>query len=127
MKKISIYLGLAVMFSFVRQYFMPNPFDVLGEGVILSIFGPSRLFTPTELNFYAEPITHGFTLWLVSLYYERKSNPTLGCVLYMIFYCVHAFLLHCMAAAYPTVWLIVLIVGAYAAFHIAAITRMNNI
>lgn len=100
---------------------MPNPFDTLGEGLVITIESTPIVLSPELLNWLADPIIAGFTFAIVGLYYIRSSNPSLGSILYMVFYAIHLGLLYLISSAYPTMWLMVLIGIAYIGLHVIAI------
>ena len=121
------YISLSALFWFIRQFFIPNPFEVLGEGITVMIRGAPVLLTPDVLNWIAGGVIPAFTFFIVGLYYIKNSDPVAGSCMYMIFFCVHTGLLHLMALAYPAIWLIVLIFVVYIALHVAVLIRMNEI
>ena len=125
--KINIYFVLAALFWFIRQVAIPNPFEVLGEGIPIIIGEVSFLLTPDILNWIADPVIGAITFIVVGLYYIKRSDPALGSILYMIFYAVHIGLLYLLLWVYPIVWLMVLIVGIYIGLHIVAVILNNNL
>lgn len=70
------------------------------------------------LNWVAEPVMHGITFTIVGVYYYRGSAPALGSFLYLLFYCVHTFLLWLMSLAGFATWAVVLTVVLYILCHI---------
>ena len=116
MKKL--YLTLAGIFWFIRQFLMPNPFDVLGEGITVTIGEAHVLLSPDILNWIAGFFLPAITFAIVGWYYARGAFPVLGSILYMIFFCLHTFILYLMSWAYPSVFLIVLIGIAYIGLHV---------
>ncbi len=86
------------------------------------MIGESPLvLSPEILNWIADPIIFAITFGVVGLYYISGSAPALGSFLYMFFYCVHIAGLYLLLSIYPTVWLMILIVGVYIALHITAL------
>lgn len=65
------------------------------------------------------------TYGIVGFYYERGEEPVIGSLLYLIFYCVHIFLLWLMSLAGFAMWAIALIVIIYVGLHIA-LFRLKN-
>ena len=66
----------------VRNFALPNPFEVLGDGTkVYGIF-----LTPAVLNLVAEPILHLVTFTEVGLFYHSGEMPGLGSLLYLVFY-----------------------------------------
>lgn len=115
--KIKLYRMLSVLFWFIRQFFMPNPFEVLGDGITVIIDEVPILLTPDVLNWIAGLGLPAFTFLVVGLYYESRSAPAAGSLLYMIFFCVHTGILYLMSLAYPAIWLIVVIAVVYIGIH----------
>ena len=48
-----LYKIMAVISVFIRQFCLPNPFEVLGEGLAISIDGSVLLLHPEILNWIA--------------------------------------------------------------------------
>jgi hypothetical protein len=109
----------------VRQFAIPNPFDVLGEGLTVTIGGAPILLSPELLNWIADPITAAFTFGLVGLHYISRSDPALGSILYMFFYALHIGFLYLILSIYPTIWLMILIGVVYIGLHITIIVLKN--
>ena len=126
-KKPSFYAVVAAVFSFVRQFLIPNPFDALGEGLTITVSGLPVLLTPVILNLAAEPMIYAVTFGVVKLYYRGGSAPALGSALYMLFYWIHTGLLRYILAAYPSIWLIMLMVAVYVGIHGIAVTVKNKL
>ena len=84
------------------------------------------LLTPEILNWIADPIIAAITFGVVGLYYIKESEPTLGSILYMVFYAVHIGLLYLMLSVYPIVWLMVLIGVIYILVHIGMLILGNK-
>ena len=64
---------------FIRNFYLPNPFEKLQYGLII--------------NMAIEPLLHLVTFTIVGIFYERGSAPTLGSFLYLFFYIVHVSIL----------------------------------
>lgn len=109
----------------IRQFCIPNPFDALGEGLVVNIRETSLLLPPEVLNWVAEPFMHMVTFVIVGLYYDRGSAPALGSFLYLLFYCVHTFLLWLMSLAGFSTWAVVVIVALYIACHVG-LTKLRS-
>ena len=113
-----LYKFISISLWFVRQFVLPNPFDVLGEGLTVTINGASLLLSPAVLNGAMGWIIPAVTGLVVGIYYSKGSCPVAGSCLFMIFYMVHSGLVKLMCLAYPHYWLISLILIAYIAGHI---------
>lgn len=79
----NLYNIIAVLSVLIRQFLIPNPFDMMENGLII--------------NWIMEPIMYVFTFAIVGLFYERGSEPTVGSFLYLFFYCIHTGLLFIMS------------------------------
>lgn len=64
---------------FVRQIYIPNPFESESTGYIYA----------TILNILIEPFVQAITYAVVGIFYEKRSNPALGSFLYLLFYSLH--------------------------------------
>lgn len=115
---MKMYTSLATIFWFVRQFAIPNPFEVLGEGLIITISEVPIILSPELLNWLADPIIYIVTFGVVGLYYIKGSAPAWGSVLYMLFYVIHIGLVYWVMSLYPIVWLMILIACGYVVFHI---------
>lgn len=120
-----MYKLIAAISILIRQFCIPNPFDALGDGLIVNIEETSILLPPGVLNWVAEPIMHMVTFAIVGLYYDRGSAPALGSFLYLLFYCVHTFLLWLMSLAGFSTWAVVVIVVLYIACHMG-LTKLRS-
>ena len=118
---------LSTIFALVRQFAIPNPFETLGEGLIIKLGELSLLLPPELLNILAEPIVYIITFSVVGLYYRSGSEPALGCFLYMLFYVIHIGVLYLLLIIYPIVWLIILICVGYIVFHILIVILKNDV
>ena len=105
---------------------MPNPFEVLGDGITIVISGSEILLTPDILNWVAGGVLPTITFIVVGIYYARRSCPAWGSILYMVFFCIHTGLLYLMCMAYPFIFLMVLIVFGYIALHIVGVTAKET-
>ena len=103
------YIILSTLFWFIRQFFIPNPFEVLDDGIPVMINDVPLLLTPDVLNSIAGLVLPAFTYIVVRLFYQRGSAPAVGSILYMILFCVNTGILYLMSFAYPSIWLIMLI------------------
>lgn len=114
-----MYLTVATIFWVIRQFFMPNPFEVLGSGIAITILGSPILLTPEILNWIAGLFLPALTFAIVGLYYSRGSCPAWGSFLYMFFFCLHTFILYLMSWGYPSILFIVFIAVVYIGLHVA--------
>ena len=101
----------------IRQFFVSNPFDALRKDVRLKIGTTYTSISPEVLNWVAEPIVHVVTFAIVGLYYERGSVPALGSFLYLLFYCLHTFLLWLMSVAEFSIWAVAFLITLYVGMH----------
>lgn len=124
---MKLYKKLAVLFWFYRQYVISNPFEVLGEGITITVGESPILLSPDVLNYLADPIIFTITYGIVGLYYKSGSAPVLGSVMYMLFYCIHIGGIYFLMSLYPTIWLINIILIGYLGFHILAVILKNSL
>lgn len=113
-----MYRLMTAISTLIRQFCIPNPFDALGNGLVINIGDTSILFTPVVLNWVAEPFLHVVTFVVVGLYYDQGSAPTFGSFLYLLVYCVHTFLLCLMSLAGFSTLAVLLIVALYVGCHV---------
>ena len=73
MKKISLYSFITIASTIIRQFYLPNPFEYLGEkGYVI--------------NLIAEPIIYVLAYSIVGSFYVKGSAPALGSLLYLFTY-----------------------------------------
>ncbi len=113
-----LYKVLAFIFWIYRQYYIPNPFDVLGEKVEFAFGSVSLLVTPEIINWIVDPIIFWITYGVVGLYYESRTCPALGSALYMLFYCIHIVGIYFLMLLYPNTWLMGGLIILYVLIHI---------
>ena len=123
---MKIYNALSAFFWIIRQFCLPNPFDVLGDGIPVIIGGYPVFLSPAVLSWIADPIVAVVTRLAVRLYYEPRSSPAVGSTLYMVFYAVHIGLIYLMSLVFSATWLMTLIGFAYIGLHIFVITMINK-
>ena len=114
-----LYEIMAVISFFIRQFYLSNPFEVLGEGLAINIDGSVLLLHPEILNWIASIFLPGLTYWVVEMYYREKSNPVVGSFLYLVFFIIHNSILGLMCRFGFTKPAICIIVGLYIACHVA--------
>lgn len=112
-----MYKIIAAISVFIRMFYLPNPFEALGSGLVVNIGEASILLSPEVLNLVAESFIHIVTFSVVGLYYDRGSAPAVGSLLYLVLYCIHIFLLYLMSLVEFAMWAVVLIVVLYILCH----------
>ena len=124
---MKLYLRLSALFWFIRQVFIPNPFEeCFGKELEIVICNVSIPVSTALINFIVDPIIFGITFWLVGRYYNRGEFPAFGSVLYMAFYCVHILGIYVFCSLYPMIWLIIIILLLYIAIHIAILLFLHH-
>ncbi len=79
-----MYEFVALVSVFIRQYYIPNPFESYGiYGLLFNLL-------------VGGAVLHLGSFKVVGLYYEKYSFSALGSFLYLAFYCVHTFLVFLM-------------------------------
>lgn len=127
MIKIKLYKLIAVFFFIIRQFYIPNPFDALGDGCTLYITQIPFIIPPSLLNILAEPFIQAITYSIVGLYYRRGSNPFLGSVLYMIFYFIHIFILWILSLVRFNIGISIIAIVVYIMIHIICLIFLNRL
>lgn len=88
-----MYKIIAFLSVIIRNAFLPNPFEPLGD-IVLNISSASFTITPDILNLIMEAPLHAFTFAVVGLYYIKGSFPAIGSIFYLLFYVIHVFLIY---------------------------------
>lgn len=112
-----MYKIIAAISMLIRQFYLPNPFEALGDGLQVEICNVSVVLPPSLLNWLAEPIMWVVTYGVVGMYYQRGSAPALGSFLYLLFFCIHTGLVHLMALADFNKWIVAFLVALYIGCH----------
>lgn len=113
-----MYKLIATISTIIRQFYLSNPFEVLGEGLVVNVGDDPILISPVLLNWIAEPVMHAATCAIVGVFYDRGDEPAVGSFLYLLFYCVHTFLVWLMSLAGFVTWAVVLILVLYVGLHL---------
>ena len=113
-----MYKLIVVISILIRQFCIPNPFDALSDSLVVTVGETPILLSSEVLNLIAEPIMHVMTFFVVGLYYDRGSAPTLGGFLYLLFHCIHMFLLWLMSLSGFSAWAVVPIIVLYIVIHV---------
>lgn len=121
-----MYEIISTLFWFIRQFLMPNPFEILGDGIMINIGDTPFLLTPALLNWIAGLFLPLITFAFVGIYYRKNSEPALGSILYMFLFIIHTLLLYLICCVYSMIWLIVLICIAYIGIHIMVYSFVNK-
>lgn len=95
-----MYKTISLISAIIRFLYIPNPFETCQMGLLL--------------NLLVAPFLHVITYKIVGIYYERYSCPSLGCFLYLLFYCIHTFILWLLSLAGFSWLLVILILVTYA-------------
>lgn len=121
-----MYKLVATISVLLRQYYIPNPFEALGDGLMITLDGSPILLSPEILNWIAEPVMFSVTFGVVGLYYERGSAPVIGSLLYLLFYCVHTFILWILSTVRFAEWAIILVGILYIGCHVGLKSIRGN-
>lgn len=118
------YISMAGISTIIREFCLPNPFEKMTDKFVIN----NIEFTPTILNWIAEPIIYVITFALVGLYYTKGfDSPVKGSFLYLIFYIIHFGLLWVMACFNFSIVAVILVLLGYAFLHIAFIILKNKL
>lgn len=112
-----MYKIIALLSVIIRNAFLPNPFEPLGD-IVINIASASFTITPDMLNIIMEVPFHAFTFVVVGLYYLKGSCPSIGSIFYLIFYVVHVFLIY-ICSWFGFSWVaIVVVLSVYFLLHL---------
>ena len=112
-----MYKIIAFISVIIRNAFLPNPFEPLGD-IVINIFDVPFTITPDFLNFIFEAPLHLLTFAVVGLYYLKGSCPSIGSIFYLIFYVVHVFLIY-VCSWFDFSWVVIAVVlSIYFLFHL---------
>lgn len=121
-----MYKLIAAISILMRQFCIPNPFEALGDGVVVNIGEMSILLSPRVLNWIMEPFMYSVTFAVVGMYYGRGTDPSFGSFLYLLFYYIHIFLLWLMSLAGFDTWAVLPIATIYVGCHVGLNRRRNR-
>ncbi len=107
-----IYAIVAVISAFIRQFYLPNPFECFGNYSFI-------------INLVAEPIIHFVAFNLVGVFYQKGSFPAWGSILYLIMYALITGILWIMGL-FSFAWWWVLIVVLAVIVLINVISRLKE-
>ena len=112
-----MYKLIATISTLIRQFCLSNPFEALGEGLMVNVGDGKILISPELLNWIAEPFMHTVTYAIVGVFYDRGDDPAIGSFLYLLFYCIHTFLIWLMSLTGFAAWAVIIIVILYIGVH----------
>ncbi|MBQ2981325.1 MAG: hypothetical protein IJD58_04265 [Lachnospiraceae bacterium] len=120
-----MYSLIKIISIIIRQFCVPNPFETLGDGIVMNLWGTSMLISPEVLNWVVEPFMYAVTFSIVGIYYDEGTVPVFGSFLYLAFYCIHIFLLWVMSLAGFATGAVLLVIVMYIGCHVGA-NRLRN-
>ena len=97
--KLTLYVVVSFVSLLVRNFFLPNPFEICGEKAFL-------------YNAIAEAVVHFIAFAITGVFYEKGSKPVIGSILYLVFYAAIMFGLWLISLAMFAWWSIVLLIIA---------------
>lgn len=105
-----MYRLMAIISLFIRQCYLPNPFE--------------NTPYPVLINWICEPFLHGLTYEIVGLFYKRRSSPAIGAFLYLLFYAINTALLYLIIyLGYKSIASIIIVVIYFIILIIARIVK----
>lgn len=112
-----MYKVIAFISVIIRNTFLPNPFEPLGD-IVFTIADIPFTITPDILNIIMEAPLHAFTFAVVGLYYLKGSFPAIGSIFYLLFYVIHVFLIY-VCSWFGFSWVVIAVVlSIYFLFHL---------
>lgn len=123
-----MYKIISALSFIIRSFYLPNPFEPLGNSITINISGAEIPISPIILNGLMEPILIIITYSVVGLYYSSsEKKPAKGSFLYLIFYIIHVGLLYLMSKAGFAEWAVIAIIAIYAIAHFVVRSIWNKI
>lgn len=114
-----MYTILYIISVIIRYFYLSNPFEPLRDKFLIEIMGIPMSIAPEILNHCAGVILPVITFAIVGFYYHKGvDNPVKGCVLYLIFYCIHNKLLELMSICEFNLMAVIIILSLYISSHI---------
>ena len=111
----------------IRNFLLPNPFESFA-GQEISAFGTKFIIEPITANWITEAILFSITFSVVGLYYKREMKmPTLGSILFLVFYCIHTGLVYLLCRLSFSVIPCLLILAIYMFVLIFIKIRINKL
>ena len=111
----------------IRNFLLPNPFESFA-GQEISAFGTKFIIEPITANWITEAILFSITFLVVGLYYKREMKmPTLGSILFLVFYCIHTGLVYLLCRLSFSVIPCLLILAIYMFVLIFIKIRINKL
>ncbi len=96
---MKLYGLLSVISLFIRQFYLPNPFECFGEQAII-------------INWIAEPIIQAVSYSIVGLFYNKGSAPALGSLGFLSTYTLLVVMLWlCGMFSFAWWWILTIIIG----------------
>lgn len=107
---------VSAVFWFIRQFLLPNPFEILGEGFV---FASGVVWSPETLNIVAGIALPSISFGLARLHYHKASddNPAFGSLVYMVVFIITSFAMALALKVYPSGFRMALVGVAYVAIH----------
>lgn len=103
--KLTAYGIVSILGYIIRNAVLPNPFECFGEKAFW-------------INLVAEPIIHLLAFLITGLFYEEKSFPWWGSLLYFLFYSAIVLALWLLSLVNFVWWSIVIAVIVIAAIAV---------
>ena len=122
-----MYSLIKLISTLVRTFVLPNPFEQLPEPFNITVMTTQIAIPADLLNWIVEVPLHLITFAIVGLYYEKGSNPAIGSLLYMLFYCIHTAMLYIMACFQFVPIAVVMTLIVYISAQIAVVTVKSKI
>ena len=120
-----MYKLIKIFSIIIRQFCVSNPFETLGDGLVVNLWQTPMLISPEVLNWLVEPFMCAVTFAVVGIYYDRGTAPAFGSFLYLIFYCLHIFLLWLMSLAGFATGTACFIIVMYVGGHVV-VNKLRN-
>ena len=97
--KLTLYGAVSFVSFLIRNFFLPNPFEMYGEKAFW-------------YNLIAEALVHLIAFAITGKFYEKGTRPAVGSILYLVFYAAIMLWLWLISLALFSWWSIVLLIIA---------------
>ena len=125
---MKFYSFIAIISWYIRNYCMDNPFNKFFELLISDIgfIGNSSAIVLIIDFFVGNAILHSVTFMVVGFVYSRGEFPTLGSILYLMFYILHIYILGKLCVLITSSILIILLFIAFVFIEFIVLNTIRN-
>lgn len=112
-----MYQLISTINYFIRENIMPNPFEFISE---------NSLIVMTFSAIIGSKILHKLAFNMCGIFYTKGEAPTLGSILYMIFFSLNAGLLILIGRIFKEITIIITVYAISIAIFYIILTKIKN-